>query len=240
MGRPVKKGLDYFPTDVDFFEKEEIKFFSVECGASGICALLKLMCNIYRNGYYVEWGKDHEDLFGWDMRGMVPREEIPHIIAVCLKRGIFNEKIFKKFQVLTSLDIQEVYLQALDGKRQINIIKEYWLAKIPDKAKFIGIDGEITGFCITENRDNEPKIVDETGEKKFVPPTLAEVRQYFSDKGYCEEAANKAYDYYLAGGWKDSKGKRVKNWKQKMIAVWFKPENLKTIENGNKEGRINF
>ena len=90
MGRPVKKGLDYFPTDVDFFEKEEIKFFSVECGASGICALMKLMCNIYRNGYYVEWSKDHEDLFGWDMRGMVPREEIPHIIGVCLKRGIFK------------------------------------------------------------------------------------------------------------------------------------------------------
>ena len=57
MGRPVKKGLDYFPTDVDFFEKEEIKFFSVECGASGICALMKLMCNIYRNGYYVEWSR---------------------------------------------------------------------------------------------------------------------------------------------------------------------------------------
>jgi len=32
----------------------------------------------------------------------------------------------------------------------------------------------------------------------------------------------------------------VKNWKQKMIAVWFKAENLKTIENGNKEGRIDF
>ena len=62
----------------------------------------------------------------------------------------------------------------------------------------------------------------------------------FSDKGYSEEAANKAYDYYSAGNWKDSKGKRVKNWKQKMIAVWFKAENLKTIENGNKEGRIDF
>ena len=80
--------------DVDFFEKEEIKFFSVECGASGICALMKLMCNIYRNGYYVEWSKDHEDLFGWDMRGMVPREEIPHIIGVCLKRGIFKFQFY--------------------------------------------------------------------------------------------------------------------------------------------------
>lgn len=241
MGRPVKKGLDYFPTDVDFFEKEEIKFFSVECGASGICALMKLMCNIYRNGYYVEWSKDHEDLFGWDMWGMVPREEIPHIIGVCLKRGIFNSKLFKKFHILTSLDIQEVYLQALDGKRQISIIKEYWLTKIPDKAKFIGIDGEITEVGSLENRDKGLETEDKArNEKGFIPPTPEEVRQYFSDKGYSEEAANKAYDYYSAGNWKDSKGKRVKNWKQKMIAVWFKAENLKTIENGNKEGRIDF
>ena len=93
MGRPVKRDWIIF-RQMLIFEKEEIKFFSVECGASGICALMKLMCNIYRNGYYVEWSKDHEDLFGWDMRGMVPREEIPHIIGVCLKRGIFNSKLF--------------------------------------------------------------------------------------------------------------------------------------------------
>ena len=159
----------------------------------------------------------------------------------CAKRGIFNMKLFKKFHILTSLDIQEVYLQALDGKRQISIIKEYWLTKIPDKAKFIGIDGEITEVGSLENRDKGLETEDKArNEKGFIPPTPEEVRQYFSDKGYSEEAANKAYDYYSAGNWKDSKGKRVKNWKQKMIAVWFKAENLKTIENGNKEGRIDF
>ncbi len=56
---------------------------------------------------------------------------------VCLKRGIFNSKLLK-FHILTSLDIQEVYLQALDGKRQISIIKEYWLTKIPDKSRLTG------------------------------------------------------------------------------------------------------
>lgn len=239
MGRPVKKGLDYFPTDVDLFEKEEIKFFSVECGASGICALMKLMCNIYRNGYYVEWTQDHEDLFSWDMRGMVAKDQIPHIIQVCLKRGIFNEKLYKKYHILTSLEIQQVFLQALDGKRQINIVKEYWLANIPDKVVFIGINGEITGDkqTITDIADEEP-IVAWGNKEKFIPPSLEEVKQYFSDKGYTAEAAKKAFDYYNEGGWKDSKGKRVKNWKQKMIAVWFKPENLKHIE--NETGRISF
>jgi len=57
--------------------------------------------------------------------------------------------------------------------------------------------------------------------KKFIPPTLEEI------KNYCLERKNSVdyqrfYDYYNAGGWKDSKGKPIKNWKQKIIAVWEK------------------
>lgn len=233
MSRPVKKGLDYFPVNVDFFETEENKFFSVETGASGICALMKLMCNIYRNGYYIDWGQDHEALFSWDMRGMVSKDEIPRIIQVCLKRGIFDKKLYEKYSILTSRYIQEVFLRALDGKRQISVVKEYWLTKLPDKAIFIGIDGGITG-----NKGGKIGIKGEKrgDEKQFIPPTLEEVKQYFSDKGYTEEAAKKAFSYYEEGKWKDSKGNRVKNWKQKMIAVWFKNENLIKI----KDGQINF
>lgn len=68
----------------------------------------------------------------------------------------------------------------------------------------------------------------EKKEKKvrmFVPPTLDEVKKYFTDNGYYESAAVKAYNYYAAGNWIDSKGTPVTAWKQKMIGVWFKPEN---------------
>lgn len=59
---------------------------------------------------------------------------------------------------------------------------------------------------------------------KFTPPTLDEVKAYFKEKGYVESAAIKAYDYYSAGDWKDSKGNQVKNWKQKMFGVWMRDE----------------
>ena len=52
-----------------------------------------------------------------------------------------------------------------------------------------------------------------------------EVAKYFEEKGYSKEAAKKFYDYYSVGGWKDSKGNKVKNWKQKAQAVWFKEVN---------------
>lgn len=52
--------------------------------------------------------------------------------------------------------------------------------------------------------------------KEFIPPTLEEVI------AYCESRGNKIdpqyfYDYFTASDWVDSKGNKVKNWKQKII-----------------------
>ena len=60
-------------------------------------------------------------------------------------------------------------------------------------------------------------------KKKNTPPTLSEVQEYFKEKGYGN--AQKAFDYYESADWHDANGKKVKNWKQKMQGVWFKPEN---------------
>lgn len=62
-------------------------------------------------------------------------------------------------------------------------------------------------------------------KRVFNPPTLDDVISYFIEKGYTREAAKKAFSYYDVEGWKDSRGKQVLSWKQKMISVWFKPEN---------------
>jgi len=66
----------------------------------------------------------------------------------------------------------------------------------------------------------------------FQPPSLADVLNYFKEKGYSEAAGKKAYEYYNIAGWQDSRGNPVKNWKQKMIAVWFKEENLASATAG--------
>jgi hypothetical protein len=56
-------------------------------------------------------------------------------------------------------------------------------------------------------------------------PILEEVISYFNENNYTTESATKAFNYYHPE-WKDSQGKRVLNWKQKMRGVWFKDENL--------------
>ena len=56
--------------------------------------------------------------------------------------------------------------------------------------------------------------------KKFVPPTLEEIKAYCQERNSCVDP-NVFYDYFTTGGWKDSEGKPVKNWKQKLI-TWEK------------------
>ena len=55
-----------------------------------------------------------------------------------------------------------------------------------------------------------------TKNKKFIPPTLEEI------KAYCKERNNnvdaeKFYEYFRVSDWYDSKGQKVKSWKQKII-----------------------
>lgn len=57
-------------------------------------------------------------------------------------------------------------------------------------------------------------------DKKGAPPTLEEV------KAYCKERNSPVnpeefYEYFSTGNWIDSKGNKVKNWKQKLI-TWEK------------------
>jgi len=70
----------------------------------------------------------------------------------------------------------------------------------------------------------EDKIIEDKKNKRFIPPTLLEVQEYFKLKGYYNHIALKAFEFYDAGGWIDGKGNAVQRWKQKMVSVWFKDE----------------
>lgn len=58
-------------------------------------------------------------------------------------------------------------------------------------------------------------------KKLFVPPTIDEVTEFVSSKGFKPEFAKTIFEYYHTADWKDSKGNQVKNWKQKILGVWL-------------------
>jgi hypothetical protein len=63
----------------------------------------------------------------------------------------------------------------------------------------------------------------------FIPPTLQEVQDYCKSRNSAV-SANKFFDYYSTGNWKDAKGNQVKNWKQKLLTWESKYVTTKPVE----------
>lgn len=112
------------------------------------------------------------------------------------------------------------------------------MIKIPNNTEFsaagrVWIVKEVNKKLIIENLRAAGK------NKEFIPPTLEEVKAFFKEKGYTEESAIKAYDYYAYADWKDSKGKQVLNWRQKFSSVWFRDEHKIKTEQAKQENKEN-
>lgn len=247
MSRPTKQGLDYFPLDVQFDGKVEL--FIAETGAEGLGVLLTIWQLIYQNeGYYIKAGEDIALLVM--RRTMTPPDKVNDIINVAVKREIFVKNKLEEHNILTSKAIQKRYFSAAKRKKEVSINKNYICQGVD-----VGVNtscGEEdsnqqgTGSGVNVNKNYTRKSKGSTSSKQQVnknatkeskgkeskgkeskntPPTLSEVEDYFHSRGYTKQSAGKAFDYYSVNNWHDGKGNKVKNWKQKMIGVWFKPEN---------------
>jgi len=123
--RAFKTGLDYFSFDVDFFDDEKIEFVSAKFGELGELILIKLLCRIYRNGYYMEFGEDEQILFAKRSGENITIELVNQVVDEAIKRNFFSKEHFEKYQILTSNGIQKRYLEATQRRKEIPIFSEY-------------------------------------------------------------------------------------------------------------------
>lgn len=131
-GRPVKAGLDYFELDCQLEDK--IKLIQTEFGLKGFAIIVKLYQKIYGGfGYYCEWSEDSLLLFMLEngVQGCSEKNLISEVVAACIRRDIFSERIYKEFGVLTSVGVQKRYLNAVSRRDSVNLIKEYLLVGVP-------------------------------------------------------------------------------------------------------------
>ena len=108
MARPRKTGLDYFPFDVDFFEDDKLSAISVQFGIKGEIAAVKLLCAIYRNGYFIEWKESVCIKLLRELPG-ISASLLDQIVRGLVKWGFFNKALFDTAGILTSRGIQRRY-----------------------------------------------------------------------------------------------------------------------------------
>lgn len=76
--------------------------------------------------------------------------------------------------------------------------------------------------------------IEEKGSRAsaFTPPTLEEVEEYCRERNSSVDP-KKFYEYFAAGDWKDAKGNKVKNWKQKIL-TWEKFDGGKDVRSNTQ------
>ncbi len=157
MARPQKRGLDYFPLDVGFFEDDKIQLISAEFGIKAESLILRLLCKIYKEGYYYKWGADQCLLMAKSM-GVVgcSKEWISEVIQGLIRRRFFDEGCFNQFAVLTSTAIQSRYIKATNERKNVGLDKPFWLLS-SQAAPSSGVNPPINGVNPPINTQSKAK-----------------------------------------------------------------------------------
>lgn len=125
MARTSKIGLEYFPMDIDIFSDIKIRKLIKYQGGKAISIYALLLCNIYKNGYYIEWDEELpficSELTGFD------EAYVLEVIKTCLSLGLFSKELFDAEGVLTSKGIQERYSRICIQCRRVCKITDYSL-----------------------------------------------------------------------------------------------------------------
>ena len=104
--------VDYFPLTVNFFDRDAIELAEAKYGIRVDGAVCKLLCKIFKEGYYIPWGEEQSLIFARKLGGELKGKEIDGIIQILLDKGFFDKESYEKFQILTSLEIQHIWIDA--------------------------------------------------------------------------------------------------------------------------------
>lgn len=122
MPRPVKKGLSYFPMDIDIFQDIKVRKLIKYQGGKAFSVYAYLLCNIYKDGYYMRWDNELpfivSEITGYD------EAYIHEVIKSCLNIGLFSKPLFEKEKVLTSKGIQERFMLVMKSSNRVSEISE--------------------------------------------------------------------------------------------------------------------
>lgn len=164
LARPKKSGLSYFPLDTDFFDNDSrIKILKARYRADGIMIYVYLLCEIYKNGYYIQVDDDLEYIIASELGVSV--DKVKQVLNFLLKKSLFDSKLFSSDKVLTSAGIQKRFQLAVKERARKNPIEvgRYWLLEKKATEPFIKCTlfqknpGNACGYSGKNPEDSENK-----------------------------------------------------------------------------------
>ena len=111
-------GINYFPMGVNFMEENAMEVIEAKYGIKGPAIVLKLLCKIYKEGYFIRWDKEQCLIFANKAGREVQAEEVQGIIEILFIKGILDRNSYLENGILTSENIQKVWLEATKRRKR--------------------------------------------------------------------------------------------------------------------------
>lgn len=140
MARPLSNGLAYFPFEVDLFSHKNIKRLRAKYGNDGIMVYIYLLCEIYRQGYAVDF--DDDLILDISDELNLSENSTRQILNYLLSRSMFDGKLAESVKVLTAPYIQLTYQEAIKSRAKkrnsdIDVDSRLWLLDNDNTYEFI-------------------------------------------------------------------------------------------------------
>lgn len=136
MVRPIKQGLDYFPTDVAFLTESKVWLIKQKCGLGTMDTLMTLLSRIYgEEGYFMPWNTEVLDLVAY--HGQVPHDQVLNVVEKALAVGFFDLESFRRHRILTAVDIQKKFITATRRRKTVFLNKNYLLISESERENLV-------------------------------------------------------------------------------------------------------
>ena len=90
----INKGIPYFPTPANFFDEEVMELLEAKFGVLASYIVMRLLCKIYKEGYYISWGKEQNLIFVRKVGGGIKEDMMEKIVDLLLEKGFFHKETY--------------------------------------------------------------------------------------------------------------------------------------------------
>ena len=111
-------GINYFPIGVNFMEENAMEVIEAKYGIKGPAIVLKLLCKIYKEGYFIRWDEEQCLIFANKAGREVQVAEVQGIIEILFIKGIMDKNSYLENGILTSESIQKVWMEATKRRKR--------------------------------------------------------------------------------------------------------------------------
>ena len=111
-------GINYFPVGVNFMEENAMEVIEAKYGIKSPAIVLKLLCKIYKEGYFIHWDEEQCLIFANKAGREVQAAEVQGIIEILFIKGILDRNSYLANGILTSANIQKIWMEATKRKKK--------------------------------------------------------------------------------------------------------------------------